>query len=257
MKQMKFFLVAVMAVVMGLSVTSCLNGEESTQVNGQPIIAKVKENFLNLTLVTLDGSTLIQAKNVVEGTTNWMRDDFVFGNFSYDRAVDIENNTIHATINVIEKISGNRVDGIEKVWDAEDNSSYASNRGVISITDVVPSMLDNNNLLIPIIYFCHEKIASHTFSLVYYTDVEELKNDRKELKVYLRHNSTEEQDKEGYKNGSYRVFDLSDALEQYKEKNDNQYPIKITIVAETNSSSNKVPEGVTEYSIEYKHNDKN
>ena len=33
MKQMKFFLVALMAVVMGMSVTSCMNGDDNTQVN--------------------------------------------------------------------------------------------------------------------------------------------------------------------------------------------------------------------------------
>ena len=30
MKQMKFFLVALMAVVMGMSVTSCMNGDDNT-----------------------------------------------------------------------------------------------------------------------------------------------------------------------------------------------------------------------------------
>ena len=33
MKQMKFFLVALMAVVMGMSVTSCMNGDDNTPVS--------------------------------------------------------------------------------------------------------------------------------------------------------------------------------------------------------------------------------
>ena len=32
MKQVKFFLVALMAVVMGMSVTSCMNGDETTML---------------------------------------------------------------------------------------------------------------------------------------------------------------------------------------------------------------------------------
>ena len=38
MKQMKFFLVALMAVVMGMSVTSCMNGDDNTQVNDLPVL---------------------------------------------------------------------------------------------------------------------------------------------------------------------------------------------------------------------------
>ena len=41
MKQMKFFLVALMAVVMGMSVTSCMNGDDNTQVNDLPVLGKV------------------------------------------------------------------------------------------------------------------------------------------------------------------------------------------------------------------------
>ena len=42
MKQMKFFLVALMAIVMGMSVTSCMNGDDNTQVNDLPVLGKVK-----------------------------------------------------------------------------------------------------------------------------------------------------------------------------------------------------------------------
>ena len=42
MKQMKFFLVALMAVVMGMSVTSCMNGDDNTQVNDLPVLGKPK-----------------------------------------------------------------------------------------------------------------------------------------------------------------------------------------------------------------------
>ena len=48
MKQMKFFLVALMAVVMGMSVTSCMNGDDNTQVNDLPVLGKVKDSFLGL-----------------------------------------------------------------------------------------------------------------------------------------------------------------------------------------------------------------
>ena len=56
MKQMKFFLVALMAVVMGMSVTSCMNGDDNTQVNDLPVLGKVKDSFLGLTFTSLDRS---------------------------------------------------------------------------------------------------------------------------------------------------------------------------------------------------------
>ena len=42
MKQMKFFLVALMAVVMGMSVTSCMNGDDNHNVT---MTVPVKYNY--------------------------------------------------------------------------------------------------------------------------------------------------------------------------------------------------------------------
>ena len=99
MKQMKFFLVALMAVVMGMSVTSCMNGDDNTQVNDLPVLGKVKDSFLGLTFTSLDGFTF-KSKNTVEGTTNFMPGDFIVATCSYDTEVDIDytTNTINATI---------------------------------------------------------------------------------------------------------------------------------------------------------------
>lgn len=104
MKQMKFFLVALMAVVMGMSVTSCMNGDDNTQVNDLPVLGKVKDSFLGLTFTSLDGFTF-KSKNTVEGTTNFMTGDFIVATCSYDTEVDIDytTNTINATIGSTEK----------------------------------------------------------------------------------------------------------------------------------------------------------
>lgn len=250
MKQMKFFLVALMAVVMGMSVTSCMNGDNNTQVSDRPILGKVKDSFLNLTFTSLDGYTF-KSKNAVEGTTNLMTNDFIVASCSYDTDVDIDptTNTINATIGSVEKISGNSVWGTTKANDEGENPDHASNRGVISISDLTPFMIDNYNLLIPIQYFAFEKIASHTFSLVYYSDEDELKG-KTDLKLFLRHVSTEEDEKETYRAFSYRVFDISNALQAYESLN-KKYPNNIAIVVETNSSNNDVPKTTTTSSVTY------
>ena len=108
---------------------------------------------------------LFKSKNTVEGTTNFMPGDFIVATCSYDTEVDIDytTNTINATIGSTEKISGNAVHSTTKAEDEGEHPSYVSDRGVISITDLKPAMIDNYNLLVPIQYFAFEKIASHTF----------------------------------------------------------------------------------------------
>ena len=93
-----------MAVVMGMSVTSCMNGDDNTQVNVLPVLGKVKDSFLGLTFTSLDGFTF-KSKNTVEGTTNFMTGDFIVATCSYDTEVDIDytTNTINATSDLLKK----------------------------------------------------------------------------------------------------------------------------------------------------------
>ena len=110
-------------------------------------------------------------------------------------------------------------------------------------------MIDNYNLLVPIQYFAFEKIASHTFFMVYYSDEKELKG-KTDLKLFLRHTSTEEKAKETDRVFSYRVFDIRSAIEAYKNANE-KYPSNITIVSEANSSNNDVPKTTTTTPVTY------
>ena len=204
-----------MAVVMGMSVTSCMNGDDNTQVNDLPVLGKVKDSFLGLTFTSLDGFTF-KSKNTVEGTTNFMPGDFIVATCSYDTEVDIDytTNTINATIGSTEKISGNAVHSTTKAEDEGEHPSYVS------------------------------------FFMVYYSDENELKG-KTDLKLFLRHTSTEEKAKETYRAFSYRVFDIRSAIEAYKNANEGRYPSNITIVSEANSSNNDVPKTTTTTPVTY------
>lgn len=254
MKQVKFLFVALMAIVMSVSVTSCMNTDNNTQVSNQPIIGKVKENFLNLIFTSMDGYTF-HSKNTVTNASNLSAGDFIVAACTYDTEVDVDysKNTIQATIGAVEKISGNRVHSTTKAEDTGSNPAFASDRGVISISDyhLRPIMLDNDNILIPIQYFAEEKVSSHTFSLVYYTDESEMKN-KSELKLYLRHKSTENKDKETRQAFSYRVFNVREAISTFKRVSGN-YPTKIVVVSENNASNNDVPKTTITTSIDYKY----
>lgn len=253
MKQMKFFLVALMAVVMSVSVTSCMNGENNTKITDYPIIGRVTENMLTFKFVSLDGYTY-NVQNVVTDALNFYTGDYIIASCSYDTETDIDlaAKTVNVTVSAAEKISGNAVYPTTLADDEGETPSYASNRGVYSVTDAQPAMIDNNNLLAVIRYFAFEKRDSHTFSMVYYTDETEMK-DKTELKVYLRHNSSEDVEKETYQDIVYRVFNLSGPLGEFYRIN-GTYPTKITIVAETNTTNAKVPDSTTSVSLNYTRN---
>ena len=251
MKQMKFFLVTLMTLAMGMSVTSCMKGEDNTLVSDRPIIGKVSDSFLNLTFVSLDGYKF-KSKNMVEGTSSLYNGDFIVASCTYDTATDVDpaTNTINATIGSFEKISGNAVVSTTKAEDEGDSPMYKSDRAVISATDFTPAMIDNYNLLIPIQYYAQEKISSHTFKLVYYTDESELKG-KTDLKLYLRHTSTEDKAKETLRAFSYRVFDLNVPMGAFKSSNNGNYPTRIVIETEANSSNTDIPKNTTPVTINY------
>ena len=57
MKQVKFFLVALMAVVMGVSVTSCMNGDDNSGPRTLSVIAKLDSYGSNFKMI--DGTKLV------------------------------------------------------------------------------------------------------------------------------------------------------------------------------------------------------
>ncbi len=251
MKQMKFFLVALMAVVMGMSVTSCMNGDNNTQVNDYPIIGKVKDSMLgSFTFTGLDGYTY-KTKNVVSDAVSFYSGDYIIAACSYDTEVDIDHSTktVNVTVGAVEKISGNEVSPTTKEEDTGENAMYKSNRGVYSASDYVPAMMDNYNLLMTIRYRAHEKRDKHSFRLVYYTDESEMK-DKTELKLYLRHNSEEELEKEKGYDIVYRSFNIYGAIQTYYQLN-GKYPTRIVIETEANTSDATVPEKTTPVSMDY------
>lgn len=255
MKQMKFFLVTLMVVLMGVSVTSCLKGDDNTEVQAYTV-AKVTDNmFAYVSFLDISGYKMI-SKNIVTELSNVNSGDFIYMLYTYDTKTDVDPNsqTINITVNAAQKISGNSVNGITEEMDADD--TYASDRPVIEISNEYskPLMFDNYNLVIPIQYYAKENIDKHKFSLVYYTDKLKGKEENAGLTLYLRHQS--EETGESLRYFSYRTFDLKEVLSAYKEEY-GSFPANIIIRIEKNSLSNgEVPTKTTPVSFEYKYNDK-
>ena len=255
MKQIKFFFLTLLVVLMGVSVTSCLKGDDNTEVQAYTV-AKVTDNmFAYVSFLDISGYKMVSKNNVTE-LSNVNSGDFIYMLYTYDTKTDVDptSQTINITVNAAQKISGNSVNGITEEVDADD---YASNRPVIEISNEYskPLMFDNYNLIIPIQYYAKEDVDKHKFSLVYYTDKLKGKEENAGLTFYLRHQSSEETG-ESLRYFSYRTFDLSDALFAYREEY-GSFPTNIFIQIEKNSLSNgEVPSKTTPVSFEYKYNDK-
>jgi hypothetical protein len=254
---MKIFLATLMAMMMSLSITSCINGEDNTKRDNEPIIGQVKDgtfglSFINLTSYDYLGYTAV-SKNMPTDMPTLYSGDFILTACSYDTQTDVDNanKTMNVTVNYVEKISGNSVIGTTKSEDDSEGSLYKSNRGIKSLNEAgAPNMIDNYNLFMGISYFGQEKASDHTFSLVYHTDASEMTGTT--LKIYLRHTSQETQDKETYAGFSYKIFNLSQPLTEFRSVTGN-YPTTITIVAEINNVDASVPNTTTNVTMSYKY----
>ena len=108
MKQMKFLLVALMAVVMSVSVTSCMKGDDNTTGSGYTV-AKVKSNMSSISFTTIDGYTLLAGAN--SSLTTAKPGDFVYLAYTYDTETDVDaaSKTIKITIAGAQIVSGNPI----------------------------------------------------------------------------------------------------------------------------------------------------
>ena len=254
MKQMKFWMVA-LTILMGVSFTSCMNGEKNTTTSGY-LVAKVSNTFPAYEFKTLDGYTMsaaTQQPNIIGTEASY--GDLVYIAYTYDYEVDVDatNKKIKISLYGIEKIDGNQV----TLAPSKDEPGYEGNRGVQAITiegtnstsKVSPFMYadnDNSKLVIPIIYYAKEKLSDHKFSIVYYED--ELGQDQ--LVLHLRHFSSETEKEETKTGFSYKAFDIASALYEYNNKN-GRYPTEIKIYADINTSGTSVPENPKSTIIPY------
>lgn len=243
MKQMKFFLVALMAV-MSVSFTSCLNGEDNTVV---PVfgIVTLKSNFLQCEFQAAEGGVTFVANQTVESLMSASAGDIIFLSAQYDtetQPVDQKTSEIYVDVNFAVKLNGNTLSG---TYETESSGASLANRTIIPLSnyqDAVPYMYGSDWVIIPIPYYTekYENISQHSFTLAYFKD-EEVENYT--LKLHLYHNSSETIDKEKTVNVTYnpyevyKAFRISSLIEQFKSNNNQQAPQKIIIVTQESGNS--------------------
>lgn len=249
MKQMKFFLMAVMAVVMSMSVTSCLNGDDNT-VRQLSVIAKCTSSF-PATFETVDGRKLIIndpsliSLNTGELYTFW---------YEYDSAEQPDNSTTlyvalcsgSTPVSINAKYSEGPMAATEAL--SANAPMYTFNLSTDYSTQ--PAVLfDQQYLVIPIIYWVKlentaedqkREFEKHSFVLTY--DAEAIEPDAKELVLTLNHVITDEGEENVSRDrytSEYKAYRLDHAMAVFESKA-GQAPEKIIVKAKVNSSRNSL-----------------
>lgn len=246
MKQMKFLLVALMTVLMGVSVTSCMKGDDNTIYTG-PAFAKCT-NYFPATFELANGQKLVVNELSM---SNLSVGEIYFFYYQFDTAQQAGNS---ATINVTlyagstpTSISANANEGPEKF--VEDyNKANAPLYTFNSDTSTQPGILFNEYLVIPIMYWVKvestddkqtEELKKHSFILTY--NFEGVAQGATNLELTLNHvikdGSEETVDRNKY-TSTYKAYNLTTAIYAFKQANGGTEPTKITVNAQTNSSKN-------------------
>lgn len=263
MKQMKFLLVALMAVVMGMSVTSCMKGEENTTVPVFGIITLKNTFYPYAYEFQVSGSkvSFVTNQTSLSGlSSDATSGDVIFLSAQYDTETQVvDQNTTQIVVEVGFAIKLNSRT-MANSYDTKESASNLANRSIIPLSNyqgAVPSMYGSDWLIIPIPYYTEnsENMSKHSFTLAYFKD-EEISNST--MKLHLYHNSSEKIDKEKAINvsydpyGAYKAFDISYLLSQFKTDNGGQAAQKIVVITQEQSGSSpvEITEGSTEGYVE-------
>ena len=250
MKQMKFLLVALMAVVMSVSVTSCMNGENNPIYTGLAVaecVGTYPATFAvsnNQKLVVKD-ATLLDLKY---GTT-----------YMFYYQFNTEEQSASAASITVTLYQGSAPVAIDADYDDEGPKSnspdYEADAALYSLgTSLFPSsfLLYNKKLLVPFGYWVKveentdkqkEELNKHSFVLTY--DVTNIASGAKTLELTLNHKIS---DAEGEKvtrdrwAEGYKVYDLTAAITAFSEKS-GTVPTTIKIKTKLNTSTGGSLEG--------------
>lgn len=253
MKQVKFFLVALMAVVMGMSVTSCLKGEENNTVQGS-LFVKVSPYDFPPSFVDAAGGKWIPTNATVDASKS-----MALISFQYDRTT-VEPNATSINVTLVKDpyyfdksyvTSAEPEVGNAPMYTLEPESYYGTIKG---------GFFDKNTLILPLTYWYKKynnttekekyeaEMNAHSFKM--YCDVAtDFKDGVLTLTLVHDVNGGEENVKREDRIMDYKAFDISSVLSGIGEKTVNSVKVK---VMENQSSDSYKDASEKLYNIEYK-----
>lgn len=245
MKQVKLFLVVLMVVVMGVSVTSCLKGDDNQNVT---MTLPVKYDFSSF--IAPDGTKLVPTTDVrvLTGTMYIIT-------YQYDRSQVTDNKRLSVTLlgsPLCIDPKGN--EGLTTQKTEATNPLYALNKEQFGLV-----YYDKNTIVVTMPYWVkvegntveESEAKKHSFILSY--DPETIKASDTKLTLNISHCIEEETESVTRSNWTYayRAYSLYGALYQFKEKT-GKMPQYLVLKAQTNSSEDKLKEN-GESTVEYEY----
>lgn len=249
MKQMKFFLVALMAVVMGMSVTSCMNGDDNHNVT---MTVPVKYNF---------GSFLMgdATTKLVPTTELGLLDGTIYIiSCQYDQSqVSANSNSIPVTL-LSTPLCIDPKDG-----ESLRPTKTEPNKPLYTLDKQQSSLVyyDKNTIVLTMPYWVkvtnssveESELKKHSFCLYYKPD--EIESNATKLNLYISHRVEDGEESVTRSNFTYayRAYSIMTALDAFKTATSGKLPQYLVLKAETNNSKDELKDENGETSVEYQY----
>ena len=246
MKQMKFFLVALMAVVMGVSVTSCMNGDDNHNVT---MTVPVKYNYGSF---IMGGAT---TKLVPTTELGFLDGNMYLVYCQYDQSqVTANSNSISVTLlSTPLCIDPKSNESLTTIKADPTNPLYSLDKQQSSLV-----YYDKNTIVLTMPYWVKvtnssvedSEVKKHSFVLSY--DPTAMTASDTKLKLYISHVVEDAGETVTRSNFTYayRAYSIRAALAAFKEKT-GKLPKYLELTAQTNNSKDELKEGNGETSVEY------
>lgn len=274
MKQLKFLMIA-FTLLMGISLTSCLNSDSDPYKYGGgmakvratygPVIFESGDITITPTAASIS-SLLTQGVDVAK-----MDGHVVYISYRWDPAVTVADEDPKKIKNVDLMAAIDLNNTTEVVNERGATNDSINNAAIISLglsqnSEVKPSFFDKTTLLLPVNYFMYGKL--HYLTLKYYP--KEQAEDDKTLKLYLHHNAGKDEStnttsynyaEQGYLGFFQKTYNLSNiyAAYGYQIGNPTAQPTTVEIITKENTYTYKLDDTQTKentYTVTYKETEK-
>ena len=273
MKQIKFLMVAVLTLVMGLSMTSCLNSDSSESTFDWGGVYRIQSSMGRTYFLDMAGNTYVPTSAslaLMESNYGFDPSDSRFAMIYFKWVESTEQtdggtdgSTTTPQTRDIELVSAsNIIDGemaiVQTEADLDIDAPETAPIITLEPTDAYgnasaqPALFDLDNLLLPIYFNLDGNTEDYEkHKLVLACNMGEVLQEATELVLYVRHDKGDDDSRTHYV-GSWYAYDISYAVAQFEQKAGNT-PTKLIVKAhEDEYQSGEMPDDYTEYEIEYK-----
>lgn len=268
MKQLKFLMIA-FTLLMGISLTSCLNSESDPYSYGAGY-AKAY-SYMGMTTsfrsgdVTITPTAASVSSLLAQGVdVSKMDGHVVYVSYRWDPAVtEISNPKDIKNVELMGVLDLNNT--TEVVYEKGASNDSVNNAAIIKLgisesSEIKPSFFDETTLLLPTNYFMYNAI--HYLTLIYYPNPDDTT-----LKIYLHHNAKKDETsnttsynyaQQGYLGFFNKAYDLTKIFSEYNRVTNappTSKPTTVEIITKENSYTYKLDDAQTAektYTITYK-----